>query len=97
MLHIDDLVVRYGSAVALDGVSLHVERRRDGRPGRAQRRRQVDTGQHRQPGCSSRPPASVRCEGRVAQVPEGRQMFADMTVEDNLLLGGWSIRNRDLD
>ena len=24
-------------------------------------------------------------------------MFPDMTVEDNLLLGGWSIRNRDLD
>ena len=23
-------------------------------------------------------------------------MFADMSVEDNLLLGGWSIRNRDL-
>ena len=23
-------------------------------------------------------------------------MFADMTVEDNLLLGGWSIRNKDL-
>jgi branched-chain amino acid transport system ATP-binding protein len=39
---------------------------------------------------------TVRCEGRVAQVPEGRQMFPDMSVEDNLVLGGWSIRNRDL-
>ena len=23
-------------------------------------------------------------------------MFPDMTVEDNLVLGGWSIRNREL-
>ena len=40
---------------------------------------------------------SVACEGRVAQVPEGRQMFPDMSVEDNLAWAAWSIRNRDLD
>src|SRR5262249_44672752 len=33
--------------------------------------------------------------GRVAQVPEGRQLFADMTVEDNLRLGAWTVRDRD--
>jgi branched-chain amino acid transport system ATP-binding protein len=42
-------------------------------------------------------PASgaIRLRGRVAQVPEGRQLFAEMTVEDNLRLGAWSIRDRD--
>ncbi len=38
-----------------------------------------------------------RCRGRVVQVPEGRQLFGDMTVEDNLRLGAWSVRDRSLD
>jgi branched-chain amino acid transport system ATP-binding protein len=59
VLDVEQLVVRYGSAVALDGVDLHVQR-----------------------------------DGRVAQVPEGRQMFAEMTVEDNLLLGAWRSKHR---
>ena len=44
-------------------------------------------------------PASgtYRCQGRVVQVPEGRQLFADMTVEDNLRLGAWGVRDRNLD
>jgi branched-chain amino acid transport system ATP-binding protein len=32
----------------------------------------------------------------IAQVPEGRQVFAPLTVEDNLRLGGWSHRSRGL-
>jgi branched-chain amino acid transport system ATP-binding protein len=42
-------------------------------------------------------PASGRFSlaGRVAQVPEGRQLFADMSVEDNLRLGAWTIPERD--
>jgi branched-chain amino acid transport system ATP-binding protein len=42
-------------------------------------------------------PASgtYRLAGRLAQVPEGRQLFADMTVEDNLRLGAWTIRDRN--
>jgi len=33
----------------------------------------------------------------IAHVPEGRQIFPDMTVEENLLLGAFSVRNaRDL-
>jgi len=42
-------------------------------------------------------PASgtYQLEGRVAQVPEGRQLFAGMTVEDNLRLGAWTIADRD--
>jgi len=30
-------------------------------------------------------------------VPEGRRLFAGLTVRDNLLLGGWHSGNRDLD
>lgn len=32
----------------------------------------------------------------VAHVPEGRRLFPGLTVRDNLRLGGWRIRNRDI-
>jgi branched-chain amino acid transport system ATP-binding protein len=35
-------------------------------------------------------PAHERLRLGIAQVPEGRQVFAPLAVEDNLLLGGWS-------
>ena len=95
MLRIDDLTVRYGAAVALDGVSLQVgagEMVALVGPNGAGKSTLINTVS----GLLKPASGSVRCEGRVAQVPEGRQMFPDMTVEDNLLLGGWSIRNRDL-
>ncbi|WP_082592756.1 ABC transporter ATP-binding protein [Phycicoccus sp. Soil803] len=95
MLHVEDLVVRYGSAVALDGVSLQVEAGEMVAlvgPNGAGKSTMVNT----IAGLLKPSAGSVRLEGRVALVPEGRQMFADMTVEDNLKLGGWSIRNRDL-
>jgi branched-chain amino acid transport system ATP-binding protein len=33
----------------------------------------------------------------VAHVPEGRRLFPGLTVRDNLRLGGWLGRNKDLD
>jgi branched-chain amino acid transport system ATP-binding protein len=33
----------------------------------------------------------------IAHVPEGRRLFPGLTVRDNLLLGGWRNRARDLD
>jgi branched-chain amino acid transport system ATP-binding protein len=33
----------------------------------------------------------------VAHVPEGRRLFAGLPVRDNLLLGGWHRRNRELE
>jgi branched-chain amino acid transport system ATP-binding protein len=95
MLRIDDLVVRYGAAVALDGVSLHLEAGEMVAlvgPNGAGKSTLLNAVSGLVPLASG----SVICEGRIAQVPEGRQMFPDMTVEDNLVLGGWSIRNRDL-
>ena len=40
LLQIDNLVVEIQSMPALRGFSIHVARRRDGQPGRPQRRRQ---------------------------------------------------------
>jgi branched-chain amino acid transport system ATP-binding protein len=95
MLRIDDLVVRYGSAVAVDGVSFEVgagEMVALVGPNGAGKSTLINAIS----GLVAPHSGTVACEGRIAQVPEGRQMFADMSVEDNLLLGGWSIRNRDL-
>jgi len=35
-------------------------------------------------------PAHVRVALGIVQVPEGRQLFAPLSVEDNLKLGSWS-------
>jgi branched-chain amino acid transport system ATP-binding protein len=96
VLHIDDLVVRYGTATALDGVSLDVgagEMVALVGPNGAGKSTLINTVS----GLLAPASGSVVCEGRVVQVPEGRQMFPDMTVEDNLRLGGWSIRNQQVD
>jgi branched-chain amino acid transport system ATP-binding protein len=95
MLHITDLVVTYGSATALDRVSLEVSRGEMVAlvgPNGAGKSTLINAVS----GLLSPASGSVRCEGRVAQVPEGRQMFPDMSVEDNLVLGGWATRQRDL-
>ncbi|TAN20483.1 MAG: ABC transporter ATP-binding protein [Actinomycetota bacterium] len=83
-----DLVVRYGAVVALDGVSIHV---RKGEmvaligPNGAGKSTLLNTlsGINR--------PASGRIvrKGKLAHVPEGRQVFPDLTVEDNLCLGAY--------
>ena len=41
-------------------------------------------------------PAHVRVALGIVQVPEGRQLFAPLSVEDNLRLGSWSRRAVDL-
>ena len=43
-----------------------------------------------------RQPAHMRVARGIAQVPEGRQLFAPLSVMDNLRLGGWSRRDADL-
>ena len=44
-----------------------------------------------------RMPAHARVALGIAQVPEGRQLFAPLSVEDNLKLGAWSRRDADID
>ena len=41
-------------------------------------------------------PAHVRVANGIVQVPEGRQLFAPLSVKDNLRLGAWSRRAADL-
>lgn len=94
MLEVENLVVRYGQATALDGVSLRLG---PGQmvaligPNGAGKTTLLNTV------CGLLEPASgsYRLRGRIAQVPEGRQLFADMSVEDNLRLGAWTARRRD--
>jgi branched-chain amino acid transport system ATP-binding protein len=99
VLEIEQLVVRYGDAQAVRGVSLHVARGEAlcllGRNGAGK------SSILRAVAGLARFEGSVRLLGRdvvagrahdVARaggslVPEGRELFADMTVEDNLLLG----------
>jgi branched-chain amino acid transport system ATP-binding protein len=44
-----------------------------------------------------RVPAHARVVLGIAQVPEGRQLFAPLSVEDNLKLGAWSRRDAGID
>src|SRR5918911_4749182 len=94
VLEVHDLVVRYGQATALDGVSLEIDRGEMVAligPNGAGKPTLLNTV------CGLLEPAGggYRVDGRIAQVPEGRQLFADMTVEDNLRLGAWTRRSRD--
>ncbi len=41
-------------------------------------------------------PSHVRVSRGIIQVPEGRQLFAPLSVEDNLKLGAWPRRSADL-
>ena len=94
MLEVRDLVVRYGSAVALDGVSLEVHEGEMvalvGSNG-AGKTTLVNAISGMLPVAAG----SIRLEGSVSQVPEGRQLFGDLSVEDNLRLGGWISGRRD--
>jgi branched-chain amino acid transport system ATP-binding protein len=92
VLEVAGLVVRYGQATALDGIDLRVERGEMVAligPNGAGKTTLLNAI------CGLLTPSagSYRVEGRVAQVPEGRQLFADMSVEDNLRLGAWTVRS----
>jgi branched-chain amino acid transport system ATP-binding protein len=94
LLEVSDLVVRYGRATALDGVSLQVgqgEMVALVGPNGAGKTTLLNTVS----GVLEPAAGRYRLGGRLAHVPEGRQLFADMTVEDNLRLGAWGRREKD--
>jgi branched-chain amino acid transport system ATP-binding protein len=94
VIEVEELTVRYGSATALDQVSLTVgagEMVALVGPNGAGKSTLVDT----LSGIVAPASGTVRVGGRFAHVPEGRQLFPDMTVEDNLRLGAWGRKERD--
>jgi branched-chain amino acid transport system ATP-binding protein len=102
LVELDEVVVRYGPAVAIDGVSLHVD---EGErvaligPNGAGKSSLLNAA------CGVLVPAAGRVRvagadvtgwtpGRIVargltQVPEGRQVFPTLPVEANLLLGAY--------
>ena len=94
MLDVAGLVVRYGQATALDGVSMRMGRGEMVAlvgPNGAGKSTLVNT----LSGILSPAAGTLRLDGLLAQVPEGRQLFPELTVEDNLRLGAWrGRRNR---
>jgi branched-chain amino acid transport system ATP-binding protein len=91
MLDVRGLVVRYGQATALDGVSLQVGRGEMVAlvgPNGAGKSTLVNT----LSGIVEPAAGTVRLDGLLAQVPEGRQLFAELSVADNLRLGAWRAR-----
>jgi len=93
MIEVQDLSVRYGAATALDGVSLRVARGEKvaliGANGAGK-----STLLNALSGMVPKARGSVRIEGRFAHVPEGRQLFPDLSVDDNLRLGAFRVRDR---
>ncbi|WP_199547859.1 ABC transporter ATP-binding protein [Streptomyces sp. N35] len=93
VIEAEDLVVRYGTATALDRVGLSVAA---GElvaligPNGAGKSSLVNAVL----GIVRPESGRVAVHGRAALVPEGRQLFGDLTVDDNLALGAWR-RRRD--
>jgi branched-chain amino acid transport system ATP-binding protein len=102
LLEVDELVVRYGPAIAVDGVSLELaegERVALIGPNGAGKSSLLNAvcglvkpaaGRVRMGGqdTTRASPGAVVRRG-VTQVPEGRQVFPSLTVEANLLLGAY--------
>ncbi|MEW9548157.1 ABC transporter ATP-binding protein [Nonomuraea sp. NPDC050783] len=91
---VEDLVVAYGTAVALDHVTLQVgagEMVALLGPNGAGK----STLANALAGLVEPASGTVRVGGRAALIPEGRQLFPDLSVADNLALGGWRSGERD--
>ena len=110
MLELIDVHAGYGRAAVLQGVSLHVTRGEivtligSNGAGKSTALRTISglvptrQGQIRFLGraISDRPSHAIVRAG-LAHVPEGRRLFGDMTVRENLLLGGYTGSRRESD
>jgi len=94
VLNLEDVVIRYGFATAVDGVSISVEKGEMVAlvgPNGAGKSSIVNAISGVIPVASG----TITVDGASAQVPEGRQMFANMSVDDNLRLGAWRVKDRN--
>jgi len=107
MLEIDDLVVGYGEVAVLAGCTLHVERGEvvallgANGAGKTTLMRAISRLIDPKAGRITFEGADVTAaaaphvvEAGIAQVPEGRKLWPDMSVEENLLLGAYPRRAR---
>ncbi|HEU5074135.1 MAG TPA: ABC transporter ATP-binding protein [Polyangiaceae bacterium] len=94
MIAIDEVVVRYGTATALDRVTLTVASGEMvaliGANG-AGKSTLLNAISRVVPTATG----SIRIRGCFAHVPEGRQLFSDLSVDDNLRLGAFRATDRD--
>jgi branched-chain amino acid transport system ATP-binding protein len=94
LIEVEGLSVRYGLATALDTVSLEVSRGElvalVGSNGAGK-----STLLNALSGVVRSSGGRIRVEGRLAHVPEGRQLFPDLTVDDNLRLGAFRAGDRN--
>jgi len=91
LVEVAGLVVRYGAATALDRVDLTVAAGEFVAligPNGAGKSSLVNTLM----GLVRPAEGTAAVHGRAALVPEGRQLFDDLSVEDNLALGAWRRR-----
>ncbi|MFG1991088.1 ABC transporter ATP-binding protein [Actinoplanes sp. NPDC048988] len=96
LVDVSSLTVRYSGATALDDVSLHLDESEMvaliGANGAGK-----STLVKALSGLVEADAGRVTVAGRLAQVPEGREVFADLSVDDNLRLGGWRNGRRGRD
>jgi branched-chain amino acid transport system ATP-binding protein len=107
LLELETVNAFYGRIQALRGVSIHVEKGEvvaligSNGAGKTTTLRTISGLMHPQSGSIrfdgkdiSRTPASRVVELGISQSPEGRRLFARMTVYDNLLMGAYSRNDR---
>ena len=107
MLQVENLVVRYGGITAVDGVSLHIGEHETvaliGANGVGKTTTLQTISGLLRPAAGritfqgediTRTPAEAVVARGIVQVPEGRQVFAKLTVEENLKLGAYLQRDK---
>ena len=108
LLELEDVTARYGKATALNGVSLRVQAGEvvsvlgANGAGKTTMTRVITgllsaaSGEVRMSGAvlNGLPPHRRLTHG-VACCPEGRRIFADLTVQENLLLGGFTLPSKE--